>query len=170
MTGDRCFFGTREMENGKRDGKAINRLNDFPIQRFNKSIQQFNFSTIQQKNPFLDTSPLRRATRSDSRPNPKSAIDSTIKRFNGFTTTTDDRCFFGKREMDNGKRDDKVINRLNDFPIQRFNKSIKQFNFSTIQQKNPLLDTSRLRRATRSDSRLNPNAQIPNPKKAKRLI
>ena len=63
------------MEKGKRDGKAINRLNDFPIRRYNKSIQQFNFSTIQQKNPLLDTFSLRLNTRSD-------IIDLTVQRFN----------------------------------------------------------------------------------------
>ena len=41
----------REKEKGKREkcGEAANRFNDSTVQRFNKSIQLFNYSTIQQK-------------------------------------------------------------------------------------------------------------------------
>jgi len=40
----------REKDKGKREksGEAANRFNDLAIQRFNKSIQLFNHSTIQQ--------------------------------------------------------------------------------------------------------------------------
>jgi len=46
--------------------------------------------------------------------------------------------------------------------MRRIRLSIQLFNHSTVQQQNPLLDTSRLWRDTRIDSP-NPNAQIPNP-------